>query len=120
MTNSTNYLDLDSVAPAKKSVRIFGTEYEMRPMSLRDFAQATREQAAFEKKLAAGEADEVDQIEHMLKSMKRILPSITEEHVGKLTMDQLVAITSFAQATAEAGAPQAAEGGEGNEQKAES
>jgi hypothetical protein len=111
------YLNVDDLAPAKKTLTLKGKVHEMHQVSVSEFIAVTKASKDIDEK----DFDELkvdEKMERLVVNVSKAFPTIPDEDLGALSLEQLTAIIRFAAGTLaeEAGAVAAAE----SEQAAES
>lgn len=114
MSNDTQFLDVDAIAPkVKKVISIHGRRHEFQTPRVKDFIRdITRVREMREK---YGDADKLDEgqaaelmVAALKESVKHAFPTVTDEDLDELSFEQLTAIRNFIAAQVE----EAAEGAE--------
>ena len=90
----TNLLNLDELAPAKRTVTLGGTSHEVKPMTVEAFVRRQREA-----KDVDDTTDPAEQIERAVKMISETIPTIKIEVLNGLTMEQLTALINFVVST---------------------
>lgn len=93
----TKILNLDDFNTPLKSIKLNGRDHPMKPMSVKDFITTTREAQAL-----GADADMGAQIEQLVKMVRAIFPTFTDDDINGLDMPQLNKIIEFARAEEEA------------------
>ena len=107
MSNSPEFLDVDAVAPrVKKVIKINGKKHEFVAPNVATFIREM--QRVKEMQVKARDSDEDAQLAaieimvvSMQESVRSAFPSVSEEDVNLLNLDQLKAIQSFVSAQVE-------------------
>tara|TARA_B100002049_G_scaffold236882_1_gene225023 strand:- start:2599 stop:2958 length:360 start_codon:yes stop_codon:yes gene_type:complete len=105
-------LNLDEVAPPARSVKFQGVSYAIKAMTLAEFIEVSRQADAMKGK----EITQSQVAEQARESITRVMPDMPLEVVESLTFEQIAAISSFIQQTADMVAEQG-EGGSGKARK---
>jgi hypothetical protein len=87
----TKLLDLDSIAPPQKSVKFGGTEYPIVEMTVGLFVAVKQLEAKDIEKMAPA-----DQVIMYTDLVRKLIPSVPEDVVSRLTVPQLQKIFTFA------------------------
>jgi hypothetical protein len=92
---TTKVLDLDELETGtpEKVLKLKGKEHPLKPLSVRDFIDQSKEA----KKLI-NETDASVHVEHLVKLVKGVFPTLTDEDLNDLSMEQLNKILDFARA----------------------
>ena len=83
-------LNLDDYAKITRTVTVNGVTYEIAEMSVADFIETTKDAESLEKSTRFS-----DQIELTVKVAARTIPSMPEEVIRSLRVDQLVVLSKF-------------------------
>jgi hypothetical protein len=110
------YLDLDTVLPPSRTIKLGGQEYEVATLSVSQFIDMVRRTEELQKRADAGKPlSMAEVIELQRDGVKEALPTMPAEVLNKLTYKQIEAVLEFVRATAEAEAPKPeGEGSSGN------
>lgn len=104
----TKYLNLDEVQPpVSKVLTIKGKSYEMVDLTVGAMVENLR----LAEKMEGNNAPLHEQIELMVRLISNVFPSVPEDVLRGLSLDQLTRVVEFAQSSVE---DVAAEGSEGN------
>lgn len=90
-------LNLDDLAPEERVLRLRGNEYKMRPMTVADFIEATRE-AEKAQKDAEAEQREIplsETVEKLVDVIIKSFPDCPRSELSSLSVSQLTAILEF-------------------------
>ena len=85
-------LNLDDLVKEEKVLKFKGKEHPMSEMSVQDYIEIVRLSETIEEDMSIA-----DQMEVMIKMIKMSFPTLTEEDMRGLNIQQLNAITDFAQ-----------------------
>lgn len=94
------FLDLDAVMPEREIViRIFGTEYHLKQMTVQDFIEYQKKRQSTDKKLAEtpDNADTTELFQFMKDELLTLFPDMMEETLDRMTLPQLQKLVEFAQ-----------------------
>ncbi|ELD1608239.1 hypothetical protein HVX40_24270 (plasmid) [Escherichia coli] len=87
----TKLLDLDSIVPPKKSVKFGGKEYPIVEMTVGLFVSIKQMEGQDLENMSP-----VDQVTAYAELVRKVIPSVTNEVLEKLTVPQLQQIFTFA------------------------
>lgn len=88
----TKFLDLDSVTPEAEFVlKLNGKDHPLKTATVRTFVDNMKDIESL-----ALDATVVQEIEISVKIIKRAFPTITDEELDELTLDQVKAISEYA------------------------
>ncbi|WP_374335531.1 hypothetical protein [Methyloversatilis sp.] len=86
-------LNLDSLAKPRKAITINGVRHVVKDMTVEDFIEVARAAEKYESEDAS--ISLLERFNESLNGVKRALPTITDEEIKKLNVDQLGAINKF-------------------------
>jgi hypothetical protein len=85
-------LNLDDIAGEEsRELRLNGQTHPVREITVEDFIEINRVAARLEK----GDVSIEEQMQTTIDLIRRVIPSLTQEELQKLTMDKLQAISAF-------------------------
>jgi len=90
----TTYLNIDELAPPKKELTLKGVTYEMHTITVGEFIDFMRANGLEDQK----KFDELsfdERLEKLIGQIHKAFPTIPDEDLRGLTMDQLVTIIQF-------------------------
>lgn len=92
MSDATNFLDLDAVAPEiDLTVKLNGKKHKLKPLSVEDFIKNTKDQAAL------GASTQVeDEVNLVLRMLTRSFPTMTEDELRQVPLNKLWKLLEFA------------------------
>lgn len=86
-------LNLDALAPAKRTLTLNGKTHAIEEMTVENFIATTKEAEDLEKK--GGEVTFADQIEATIGMILRSIPTLPREELRRLSIEQLSVISKF-------------------------
>ncbi len=110
-----DYLDLDKLAAAERTITLDGTVHKLREMTVSDFVAAS----LTAKDLVGRDLTVAEDLELTIKHIVRVIPTLTEDRLNQLSLAQVAALTAFVagklddEMTAHRPEPEAGEAGKG-------
>jgi hypothetical protein len=90
----TTYLNIDELAPPKKELTLKGVTYEMHTVTVGEFIEFMRANGMEDQK----KFDELpfdERLEKLIDQIHKAFPTVPDDDLRGLTMDQLVTIIQF-------------------------
>ena len=102
-SNQTKYLNLDEIAPPRKIIRLKGEEHEMRHFSVGEFIEVLKRGESQEEQDRLQKKTEAERIEWFVNQIRDAFPTMTDETLKGLSLEQVMAIWQFARDALEEG-----------------
>ena len=90
----TTYLNIDELAPPKKELTLKGVTYEMHTVTVGEFIEFMRANGIEDQK-AFEDLPFDERLEKLIGQIHKAFPTIPDEDLRGLTMDQLITIIHF-------------------------
>lgn len=88
------YLNVDSLVPDKKVLTIQGVDHEMRQVTVKEFLELVRTEKGENELMDENTPIDV-RIVGLVEQIKKAFPTVPEDHLTSLRIEQLAAVIKF-------------------------